>query len=241
MTFHELELWLATFITKIYHKQKHSTLGMSPESKWEEGVFGTPTHKGMGLPPIPVSPETLLIDFLPMEKRKIRKTGVHINSLQYYNFVLRSFIGIKDPNTDKSKEYTFRIDPNDISYIWFYEEESRIYHKISLANRAIPKMSRSEYNAIKSKLTPQQKASAMDAEIIKAHEELRGMIESSMKKTKKVRRAEEKKKIHKKGNSIANLHIQKSKPPQDILENYEEFDEDEIPVFDVSIEGADNA
>lgn len=239
MTFHELERWLATFITKIYHKQKHSTLGMSPENKWEEGVFGTPAQKGMGLPPVPASPETLLIDFLPMEKRKIRKTGVHINNLQYYDFVLRSFM--KDPSTNKNKEYTFRIDPNDISYIWFYEEESKMYHKISTANRAIPKMSRSEYKAIKSKLTPQQKASAMDAQIIRAHEELREMVEASEKKTKKVRRAEEKKKIHNKGNSIANLHIQKNKSLQETLENYEEFDEDDIPVFDVSIEGANNA
>ena len=240
MTFHELEHWLATFITKIYHKQKHSTLGMSPEDKWEEGVFGTSSKKGIGLPPRPTNTETLFIDFLPLQKRKIRKTGVHINSLQYYDFVLRSFIGEKDPKNGKAKEYIFRINPNDISYIWFYDEKSKLYYKISLANRAIPSMRLSEYNSIKAKLTPLQKSSAMDAQIIRAHEELRKIVETSVKKTKKVRRLEEKKKIHKKGSSIVDMHIQKSKPHKDIIENYEEFDEDDIPVFDISIEGAND-
>ncbi|MDD2653245.1 MAG: DDE-type integrase/transposase/recombinase [Sulfurimonas sp.] len=242
MTFHELELWLVTFITKIYHKQKHSTLGMSPEAKWEEGVFGTPAHKGTGLPPRPADAETLLIDFLPLVKRKIRKTGVHINSLKYYDFVLRSFIEEENSANDTSKkDYTFRIDPNDISYIWFYEEKSRLYHKVSLANRAIPSMSLSEYNAIKANLTPQQKSSAYDAQIIRAHEELREMASDSAKKTKKVRRAEEKKKIHQKSNSVTNLHIQKMKPLKEEAESVEEFDEGDIPVFDVFIEGGDNA
>ncbi|MBD3797196.1 MAG: DDE-type integrase/transposase/recombinase [Epsilonproteobacteria bacterium] len=242
MTFHELELWLVTFITKIYHKQKHSTLGMSPEAKWEEGVFGTPAHKGTGLPPRPADAETLLIDFLPLVKRKIRKTGVHINSLKYYDFVLRSFIEEENSANDTSKkDYTFRIDPNDISYIWFYEEKSRLYHKVSLANRAIPSMSLSEYNAIKANLTPQQKSSAYDAQIIRAHEELREMASDSAKKTKKVRRAEEKKKIRQKSNSVTNLHIQKMKPLKEEAESVEEFDEGDIPVFDVFIEGGDNA
>ncbi len=241
MTFHELELWLAIFITKIYHKQKHSTLGMSPEDKWEEGVFGTQNKAGIGLPPRPTDPETLLIDFLPMKKRKIQKTGVHINSLKYYDFVLKSFIGEEDSNNDKPNEYTFRIDPNDIGYIWFYDEKSKLYHKISLANRAIPSMSLSEYKAIKAKLTPLQKSAATDAQIIQAHEELREMVKISVKKTKKVRRAEEKKKIQEKENGIVSLHIQKTKAENKPIENYEEFDEEDIPVFDVIIEGEDNA
>lgn len=242
MTFHELESWLTTFITKIYHKQKHSTLGMSPEAKWEEGVFGTPVQKGVGLPPRPTDPKTLLLDFLPLIKRKIRKTGVHINNLKYYDFVLRPFIGENNPNAGKkTKEYTFRVDPNDISYIWFYDEENRLYHKISSANRSIPSMSLSEYNAIKSKLTPQQKSVGIESQIISAYEELRDMVVASEKKTKKVRRAEEKKKIHHKSNSITSLHIKKTQPSQDTIDNYEDLDEDDIPVFDISIEGDTNA
>lgn len=240
MTFHELELWLTTFITKIYHKQKHSTLGMSPEDKWSEGVFGTSTKTGIGLPPIPADPETLVIDFLPLVKRKIRKTGVHINNLKYFDFVLRQFIEEKDSGNTKSKEYTFRIDPNDISYIWFYDKKSKLYHKISLANRAIPSMSLSEYKAIKAKLTPLQKSSAMDAQIIRAHEELREMVESSVKKTKKVRRDEEKKKILKRGKGIVELNINQTKPKNEPVLKYEDFDEDDIPVFDVHVEGENN-
>jgi len=236
MTFNELELWIATFITKIYHKRKHSIIKMSPESKWNEGIFGTPENHGIGLPPIPADPQTLMIDFMPLSKRKIRKTGVHINNLQYYDFVLRPFIGEKDLKTGKSKEYTFRIDPNDISYIWFHDDASRIYHKISLANRAIPSMSLSEYNALKAKLTPQQKAATMDSHIIRAHEELREIVESSVKKTKKVRRAEEKKKINRDRKSIIHTHIEKKASTTNKFEIYEEFDENEIPIFDVQVE-----
>ncbi|MBD3841591.1 MAG: hypothetical protein IE909_06840 [Campylobacterales bacterium] len=67
------------------------------------------------------------------------------------------------------------------------------------------------------------------------------MASDSAKKTKKVRRAEEKKKIHQKSNSVTNLHIQKMKPLKEEAESVEEFDEGDIPVFDVFIEGGDNA
>lgn len=241
MTLNELELWITTFITKIYHKQKHSTLGISPEEKWEEGIFGTQTNAGTGLPSIPTNPETLMIDFLPLERRKILKSGVHINNLKYFDFVLKSLIGETDPITGKNKEYTFRIDPRNIQYIWFYDEKNKLYHKISLSNRAIPKMSLSEYKKIKTKSTSVQKSSSWDAHIIQAHEEMRDMIVNSVKKTKKVRREEEKKKIHQKNSSIVNVQIQKTKTDNAPVENYEEFDEDDIPVFDVLIEGEDNA
>jgi len=235
MTFHELEKWLVFFITKIYHKQEHSSLGMSPEEKWEEGIIGTETHPGIGLPPIPANPETLVIDFLPMVKRKIRKTGVHINNLQYYDFVLRPFIG------EKENEHVFRINPNDISYIWFYDKDAKMYHKISLANRAIPKMSLSEYESIKKKLTPTQRAATMDAEIIRAHEKLREMTATATKKTKKVRRAEEKKKILTQRKSIVEINVSKAKSKQDDIPTFDnDFEDDEIPIFDIQIEGENN-
>lgn len=45
MTFLEFEKWLVTFITKVYHRRKHSALGMSPEANGKKEFLGMQPNK----------------------------------------------------------------------------------------------------------------------------------------------------------------------------------------------------
>lgn len=232
MTFSEFETWLVTFITKVYHKRKHTTLGVSPEAKWREGIFGNMTHEGIGYPPKPSDALTIMIDFLPMFSRTIQKNGVNIDGLNYYDHVLRPMINQIDSLTNKKQQYIFKRDPRDISYVWFYETNTQNYYRIPLANQAIPNMSLWEYEAAKKLLKSQRISNHNDHELIAAHEELHRQVQNSVKKTKKARRSIQKAKIQEHGNSF--VKNTKAKEPQvtSSVETDDSLWDDNIPVFD---------
>ena len=50
-TLSEFEKWFGTLVVEVYHQRVHSAIGMPPQKKYEEGIFGTPQQPGPGLPP----------------------------------------------------------------------------------------------------------------------------------------------------------------------------------------------
>ena len=192
MTFSEFERWLVTYITKVYHKRKHQGIGMSPEAKFTEGIFG---EKGVAtLPPKPSDPQTVLIDFLPFVRRKIQRHGVSIDKLDYYDSVLQDFIHKIDHHTGRKREYEFKRDPRNIAHIWMSDPDEGVYYKIPLANQAMPAMSLWEYNEIRNRLKNSGVEDPHDEEIITAYEELHTLAQTAAQKTKKARRQQQRKK-----------------------------------------------
>lgn len=230
MTFSDFEKWLVTFITKIYHRRRHSALGASPESKWQEGIFGNATKQGIGYPPKPSDSQSFLIDFLPTYNRTIQRNGVNIDGLNYYDHALRPFINAIDHDTKKKKQFIFKRDIRDMSHVWFYDETTQMYYKINLANGEIPAMSVSEYKEVRKIIGKKNAASIVDHEIIEAREELHRQVIEASKKSKKVRRELEKVKIHKTRIEIPSV----KQFPIDVkkIEKNDSLWDDDVPVFD---------
>ncbi len=228
MTFYEFEKWVVTFITKVYHKRVHHTLGMSPDKKWEIGIFGTPTQEGVGYPPKPSDPLTVTLDFLPMVERTIQKNGINIDGLNYYDNILRSKV-INPYEEDKNKKkFICKRDPRDISYIWFYDDSLSEYYKIPLANQNFPKMSLWEYETLKKDIKVKGYQSVNQDAIIDAHEELSNQILDSASKTKKARRIQQKK-----INNHIETAIYKEPKVEQIRNNIDDnLWDDDIPDFD---------
>ncbi|WP_051690694.1 DDE-type integrase/transposase/recombinase, partial [Acidithiobacillus thiooxidans] len=112
MTKSEFETWLVTLICKVYHKRIHSGIGMTPEKKWELGIFGDEDTPGRGLSSIPADREVLLLDFLPMFRRTIQADGVSIDGLTYYADVIRQWINADDPDKPGTKrQFIFVVIP----------------------------------------------------------------------------------------------------------------------------------
>ncbi len=220
MTFSDFEKWLVTYITKVYHKKRHSTLGTSPEEQWKKGVFGDLSNDGVGYLPKPTSPETVLIDFLPLFNRTIQKNGVNIEGLNYYDNVLRVWINEINPETKKKQIFIFRRDSRDISYIWFFEPKLQTYFRLPLANQAIPPMNLWEFRAAKERIKEKGISAISDNELISALEELHNRAKESVKKSKKARRKLQKNKVHEKSKNI-------TKTNQDLV-NLNDSEEKEV-------------
>lgn len=196
MTFDEFESWLVNQICNVYHKSINRGIEMTPLKKWEIGIWGDGhDNPGIGIPKIYSNERKLRIDFLPMFKRTIQRTGVSIDNITYYSDVLRHFVNRYSSHSDKKKiQYIFKRDPRDISVIWFYDPDEQKYFDIPYANPSLPVMSLWDYKKARKEIKRLGKESYNELDIIEAYEELDRQVETSIKKTKKIRREAQAKK-----------------------------------------------
>lgn len=199
MTKSEFETWLVTLICKVYHQKLHSSIGMSPQRKWEIGIFGNAEIQGIGLPSVPANRLTILLDFLPSFRRTVQTFGVTIDGITYYADVLRQWINAGDPdNPSKKREFIFRRDPRDISTVWFFDPDLKQYFKVPFADQSLPSISIWEYQQAREMLKREGAKSVNEHQILHAITELRNRVEESKEKTKKARRMSQRRKEHEK-------------------------------------------
>lgn len=195
-TLSEFEKWLTTYIVDVYHQRIHSSLGMKPVDKFKEGVFGSKSKLGSGIPPKITDETTLRLNFLPYESRTIQQYGVAIDDIHYWHDVLRPWIGAVDPENKKLKrKFTFRRDPRDISVIWFFDPELKAYYAIPYRDGSHPVMSIWELREVKKHLEQLGKNNIDEHAIFEAFDRLQNIQEEAEGKTKAARRATQRK-IH---------------------------------------------
>ena len=197
LTLLELEYYLIYWITKIYHKKKHSSLEMSPLKKWNEGVWGTKFKAGTGLKERVADENTLFLDFAPEFESTIQRTGVKKDKLFYFADCLKPWINFLDPddvNKRRKKKFLFKRDPRDISKIWFYESDSNQYFKVPTAKREIPPISLYEYQQVQKYLRGEHLDDENQDEIYKAILHLRDKVDQARSLTRKQRRVNQRRK-----------------------------------------------
>ena len=187
LTLRELEYYLVYWIINVYHKQMHSGIGMSPEQKWDEWLWGKSGAAAGGLQRIN-NPETIYLDFLPDFQTTIQRYGVKKDNISYYANSLQSFIKEMDPITHKHKKFTFKRDPRDISFVWFYEPNIKQYLKIPSTKKELPPVSLWEHRQVLKHLKEHYQGQIdMDA-ICDALHHLRQHVATSRTLTKNQRR-----------------------------------------------------
>ncbi|NNP77810.1 transposase [Acinetobacter sp. Ac_3412] len=199
-TFDEFEKYIALHISKVYHLTNHSSLEIAPIQKWRIGIFGDSMNEGIGIPTIPADEQTLILDFMPYWKRTVQHTGVCIDKLDYYDTCLNPFINTKDDN-GKAKKYVFRRDPRDISKIWFYDPIIKKYFKVPFANQVLPQMSVWEFKQL-SKIVLEKHNTINQQLIYQAWDEMQSLVSNAEANTQRIRRQQQRKKIHKKSQDI---------------------------------------
>jgi putative transposase len=120
MTIEELELWLTHAITGVYHRTVHRVLGLTPLAAWDRAIVGDAAHPGPGEPITVPDPRRFLIDFLPIERRLVRRDGVSLQSVRYWSDVLRTWIG-------EPQKMVVRYDPRDLSRIYLLAPDGQYY------------------------------------------------------------------------------------------------------------------
>jgi len=156
LTMSEFERVLVELICNFYHNDIHESLDMTPLMKWNIGIFGNETCDGTGLPERPANPVEVERDFLPQFEGTVQRAGVRRWNKWYYAPVLNQWIGMPDPNDSKrSRRFTFRYDPRDISVIWIWDSDTGQYFDLPASDQSLDTMSLWEWQEAK-RLTREQ-------------------------------------------------------------------------------------
>src|SRR6202042_1641631 len=92
-------------IVEIYHQRVHRSIGEPPIKAWEKTLAsGQVTIRH------PADTQKFYIDFLPGELRLIRRDGIQLFGIHYWDNVLSPFAG---RSTDRN---LIRYDPRDLSH-----------------------------------------------------------------------------------------------------------------------------
>jgi putative transposase len=88
----------------VYHQSVHASLLKPPVAAWEDGLARR--RKALRKPD---DPQTFFLDFLPEEWRLIRRDGIQMFNIHYWDNVLSPLAG------RSSKPVLIKYDPRNLS------------------------------------------------------------------------------------------------------------------------------
>lgn len=183
MTLDEVERWLGHAIAGVYHRELHRGLGVTPLEAWRRGIIGDDKVLGRGEPTAVTDPRRFLIDFLPMERRLVRRDGVALNSIRYWADVLTTWIGHPEP-------MIMRYDPRDLSRIYLLGPDGT-YYDLSYRDLGRPPISLWEHRLALKRLREEGRALVDEAAIFRAIETMRSIADEAVRASKTARRQRE--------------------------------------------------
>ncbi|MDD5544886.1 MAG: transposase, partial [Acidobacteriia bacterium] len=198
MSHAELEKWLVLFVAW-YHKHLHSGIGTTPLQRWREGLLGTKSRPGRGLPARRLDEEKVRIDFMPFEERTVQDYGVVIDDIHYFHDVLRPWVNMPDPEHPKRKmSFRFRRDPRDVSRLYFLDPIGKRYVAIPYRDLGLPPASIWELRAAKKIARDEGRTSSDERGLFAIINQQRAIEDDSAEKTKAARRSQQKRLDHEK-------------------------------------------
>jgi putative transposase len=183
MTIEELERWLAHAIAGVYHRTVHRSLGTTPLAAWERGILGDANTPGRGEPVAVPDARRLLIDFLPIERRLIRRDGVSLHSIHFWSDVLRTWIG-------EPQKMIVRYDPRDLSRIYLLGPDGH-YYDLSYRDLRRPPISLWEHRLALKRLREEGCANVDESAIFRTIEAMRAITDGAVVASKTARRQRE--------------------------------------------------
>lgn len=185
-TLKEFEEYFVNWITRVYMLKFHKGLGMAPIDRLKQFLVGTAEIPAIGTQPMYEDFEKTQIDFLPFEERTIQTYGVDIDNFRYQSEHLRPFVNMK-VTTEFSKrrakrKFIFKVDPQDLSRVFFAHPDSETYYVIPLNNRAGYPMTKWEKREVERKLKAEGKEVNEEA-IMKGYKKLKELEDQATKRT----------------------------------------------------------
>lgn len=181
MTLDELEQWLTLEIVGRYHTEVHRTLRLPPKTAWEDAIADRPYSLRL-----PYDPEAFLQDFLPIEERRIRRDGLHLFGIRYWDDILSPLAG------RSFQRVRVRYDPRDLSCV-FVESPDGANWPVRFADLSRPRITLGEHRLAVSALR-ERGVQALDEQLIFATiAEQRQILDSAIRQTRSMRRIVERK------------------------------------------------
>jgi putative transposase len=176
LTLREFERILALEVLGPYHQDIHSALGKSPGATWAAGIAAA------GSPRLPADPEAFVLDFLPFKDRVVRRQGVRLFNIDYFDGALAPLLDSSD------RKYRVKYDPRDMSSV-FVELPARGHIRLPYADLGKPPVSLWEHrNAVRA-LREQGRQTVDENAIFTAIKEQRQLLNEAQARSKTARRA----------------------------------------------------
>ncbi|GAB2452012.1 Mu transposase C-terminal domain-containing protein [Nocardia tengchongensis] len=200
LTLAELQRWM-TLAVACYHGEPHEGLGgRTPAGVWAEKAAAA------GALPTVTNETAFLVDFLPVERRSLRRTGFVLDHVQYYSDALKPLIA----GRDGLGKVVLRRDPRDISRIWALHPETGEYLEVPYRTWSRPAISLWEQRAATARLREQGRAEIDESALFAMVEQMRHITDSATKTSRKARRNTER---HKRIRSSARAGSSAPAPP----------------------------
>ena len=191
LTLRELERWLALAVGT-YHGSVHNGLLQPPAARWAEAV------ERVGVPAVVTRPTAFLVDFLPVIRRTLTRTGFVIDHIHYYADVLKPWIARRE----RLPAFLIRRDPRDISRIWVLEPEGQHYLEIHYRTLSHPAVTLWEQRQALAKLRQLGREQVDESALFRMIGQMREIVTTAQKATRKARRDADRRQ-----------HLKTSEPP----------------------------
>lgn len=182
MTLEELERWLTHAIVGVYHREVHRALAIPPLTAWTQKSDERVASGGAPPPAVP-NPRRFFVDFLPIERRLIRRDGVSLHSIRYWSDVLRTWVG-------EPQKRVIRYDPRDLSRIYLLGPDNA-YYDLSYRDVRHPSISLWEQRLALKRLRDEGLAHVDEHAIFRTVNAMRAIADEAVVKSKMARRQRE--------------------------------------------------
>jgi putative transposase len=181
LTLRDFERWLTLQIVEIYHRRVHRGIGVSPLVAWTTAVAQPEVSLRR-----PSDAEKFYVDFLPGEARLIRRDGIQLFGIHYWESAL-------SPVAGRSKQkYLVRYDPRDLSHVYVKDRTGGQYIKVPYRDISNPAITQSEHRSVLKRLKKKKGLAIDEKTVFAAILEQRALVEKARKDTAAARRGREK-------------------------------------------------
>ncbi len=180
LTLRELERWLVLAAAS-YHGSVHRGLGHTPAGRWAHGVAED------GVPPVVTSGTAFLVDFLPVIRRTLTRTGFVIDHVHYFANALKPWIARRD----RLGKFVIRRDARDISRIWVLDPDGQQYVEVPFRTLSHPAVTLWEHRQAVARLRQQGRDQVDELALFAMIEQMRTISADARKATRRSRRERE--------------------------------------------------
>ncbi len=176
LTLGEFERIFALEVLGPYHNEIHSTLNKTPAAAWASGI----AESGDGRQP--PDPSTFVLDFLPFEERIIRREGIRLFNVTYFDGALAPLLD------SAGRKLRIKYDPRNMGAV-FVELPTGGHLRVPYADLARPPISLWELRAATRTARETGRLGIDEDAIFAAIDEQRRVIREALTRSKAARRA----------------------------------------------------
>jgi putative transposase len=176
LTLGEFERIFALEVLGPYHNEIHSTLNKTPATAWAAGI----AESGDGQQP--PDPSTFVLNFLPFEERMIRREGIRLFNITYFDGALGPLLDSAD------RKLRIKYDPRNLGAV-FIELPAGGHLRVPYADLARPPISLWELRAATRAIRETGRQGIDETAVFTAIDEQRRLIAEALTRSKAARRA----------------------------------------------------